>query len=141
MNTNQATPIWLDTRTEYIDANFDKFVDYLYKNRGQQSDLFYQTSIDLLRRRVVELINALSSVPLSAEDLSEINPAKKQEILFNIKLLGIYLLSESKERWDVPAKAFLYQILLLTTGKFNQLGCGASIAPLHTFNQTTNGNI
>lgn len=114
MNTNQATPIWLDMRTEYIDANFDKFVDYLYKNRGQQSDLFYQTSIDLLRRRVVELINALSSVPLSAEDLSEINPAKKQEILFNIKLLGIYLLSESKERWDVPAKAFLYQILLLT---------------------------
>lgn len=112
-NTNQATPIWLDMRTEYIDANFDKFVDYLYKNRNQQSDLFYKTSMDLLRRRVAELVSELSSESLTTWDKSEIPQGQKQKLLFEIKLFSVYILSETNSEEGLRRTAFLYQLLLL----------------------------
>lgn len=124
--TNQATPIWLDMRTEYIDANFDKFVDYLYKNRNQQLDLFYKTSMDLLRRRVAELVSELSSESLTTWDKSEIPQGQKQKLLFEIKLFSVYILSETNSDEGLRRKAFLYQLLLLvrvcSNDKIDELG-------------------
>lgn len=114
MNDSQATPIWLEMRTEYIDANFDKFVEYLYNNRNQQSETFYQTSLNLLRQRVRELTAALAGQPLSDLDNGWTAPEDKEQTIFHVRLLGAYLLSEDPAHIDLMRRAFDFQLLLLT---------------------------
>ena len=40
--SNENTPLWLDIKTEYIDANLDKVISYLTKEAYKSAhDAFY----------------------------------------------------------------------------------------------------
>ena len=40
MTPSSSTPLWLDLRTEYIDDNFEKVVEYL--RNADKNDSFYK---------------------------------------------------------------------------------------------------
>lgn len=113
MNTSSATPMWLDLRTEYIDANFDKFTEYLYANRNKNTDTFYGSSIELLRRRVEEVISIIASESLSVQDTVLQDGEEKERVLLWIRLLGVYILVEESQNKYSSQRAFVYQLLLL----------------------------
>lgn len=106
--------MWLDMRTEYIDANFDKFTEYLYANRNKATDTFYDSSIDLLRRRIDEVISYIASEPLSAQDTALQDCEDKERVLLWIQLLGVYILVEDTQNKPSALRAFVYQLLLLS---------------------------
>lgn len=113
MNANTATPIWLEMRTEYIDTNFDKFIDYLYTNKNKKSDSFYLSSIELLRKRVQEIISQIASSTLSSQDTILPDGEERDRLLLWVRLLGIYTLVEEPSRKHLVLRAFIYQLLLL----------------------------
>ena len=47
-------PLWLDIKTEYIDENFEKVLDYLHKGTvaKETQDSFYSKTLELLSKRV-----------------------------------------------------------------------------------------
>ena len=113
METTLSTPIWLDMRTEYIDANFEKFIDYLYSNRNREPDTFYSTSIKLLRERVEEIISITAGDALSSQDIIMPDGDDRERILLWIRIIGAYLLLEEKSNRAFAKRAFIYQLLLL----------------------------
>ena len=82
-------PLWLSLRTDYIDDNFDKLVDYL-RNQDDKTDSFYKQTLSLLEKRVEELIDSESKKRIYDEACS------REEYLFNVKLLAVYLLTIDK---------------------------------------------
>lgn len=102
---DETTPLWLDLRTEYIDDNFDKLVDYLHNNSGNKDDKFYHTTLDLLEQRVVLLISELADRNLYDE------PESREETLKQVRLLAVYLLSLGTGN----AEAFIAFMKLLAT--------------------------
>lgn len=111
--TTSTTPIWLDMRTEYIDANFEKFTDYLYSNKNKKADAFYESSINLLRRRVDEVVGIIAAEPLSTYDAALPDGEEKDRLLLWIQLLGVYILVEDSKNKASALRAFIYQLLLL----------------------------
>ena len=93
MSTTDKTPLWLDLKKEYIDDNLDKLQVYLKDgaNDKKKQDSFYSTTVQLLRLRVEDLVNTLAKLPIYER---ETDP---QKLLFNIKLLAIYLLTDKTE--------------------------------------------
>ena len=64
-----STPFWLEIKTEYIDANLDKVIEYLSKEASNsETDSFYEETEKLLGKRVRELVGSLAAQPLSAEE-------------------------------------------------------------------------
>ena len=71
MAKTDKTPLWLDLRKEYIDDNFEKLRSYLLEcsTNASKKDSFFDTTIELLRARVEDLIAAIASRPIFAEEV------------------------------------------------------------------------
>jgi len=85
--TVNNVPLWLDIKTEYIDQNFEKVLGYL-KN-GIKRDTFYQTTVDLLGKRVEEYLSTLKKRPVS---FSESSVYDVEKLKFETRLIAAYLL-------------------------------------------------
>ena len=72
MKPTDKTPLWLDLRKEYIDDNFEKLRGYLCdcSTSAAKKDSFYDTTIELLRARVEDLITSIASRPTKQELIS-----------------------------------------------------------------------
>ena len=114
MATTQNTiPLWLDIKTEHIDENFEKVIDYL--KAGNKKDTFYQTTVELLGKRVEEYLKTLKTRPVSYTESIDIDTAK---LKFETRLLAAYLLVKNdadtvqKKRLYMP---FIHSLSLLVT--------------------------
>ncbi len=87
--TQSSTPLWLSLRTDYIDDNFDKLVEYV-RNQDDKTDNFYKQTLSLLEKRVEELIDSESKKRIYEE------AGSREDSLFNVKLLAVYLLTIDK---------------------------------------------
>lgn len=84
---DNAKPIWLDLKKEYIDDNFDALLNYINNNKSSAHDPFYNITLNLVGERVEEVLKSISSQPLYLEDIAE------EELIFNIRLLACCLLT------------------------------------------------
>ena len=108
MDSTNTTPFWLDLRKEYIDDNFEKLLAYLQENASNNKDMFYETTLHLLRLRIEDLLSTLSSHPLYLEEID------RKEVIFNLKLLGAYLLVDCHHPLGLTAYVtFMYELGLL----------------------------
>lgn len=114
-DTDHKTPLWIELKTDYIDANFDRLVQYLEQNKTFTEDKFYVETLNLLHKRVAQLIQDLSTKPLYEIDriLQDETGSKKGIIIFYIRLLGIFMLSSACKNPEERRIAFAYQQLLL----------------------------
>ena len=87
--TTNDVPLWLDIKTEYIDENFEKVLEYL--KSGNKNDAFYQTTIELLGKRVEEYLKTLKTRPAYFSE----NPSNydKNKLMFESRLVASYLLA------------------------------------------------
>ena len=87
--TTNNVPLWLDIKTEYIDENFEKVLEYL--KSGNKNDAFYQTTIELLGKRVEEYLKTLKTRPAYFSE----NPSNydKNKLMFESRLVASYLLA------------------------------------------------
>ena len=85
MADTNKTPLWLDLRKEYIDDNFEKLRDYLCdcSTSAAKKDSFYDTTIELLRARVEDLIASIANRPIYNED------DDRKSTTFNATLLSV----------------------------------------------------
>lgn len=115
-NNTQEKPLWLELRTEYVDANFDKLVSYLSDNKDVKSDAFFQETLNLLRKRTLELLQNLSSKPLYTFDQMRLleTDANKEQIRFYVRLLGVYMQTNACRNTAEHKSAFIWQQLLLS---------------------------
>ena len=110
MKQTNKTPLWLDLRKEYIDDNFDKLRCYLCEcsTSATKKDSFYDTTIELLRARVEDLITGIASRPIYMEDVD------RKTATFNATLLATYLLTDGHHDLALPAYvAFMGELRLL----------------------------
>jgi len=110
MKQTDKAPLWLDLRKEYIDDNFDKLRDYLCEcsTNAAKKDSFYDTTIELLRGRVEDLIASIASRPIYNED------DDRKSTTFNVMLLATYLLVDGSHDLALPAYiAFMGELRLL----------------------------
>ena len=110
MNKTEKTPLWLDLRKEYIDDNFDKLRSYLCEcsTSAAKKDSFFETTIELLRARVEDLIASIASRPIYLEDVD------RKNTIFNASLLATYLLVDGDHELALPAYiAFMGELRLL----------------------------
>lgn len=106
--SDDAKPIWLDLKKEYVDDNFDALVTYLNNNRQVTDDPFYATTLRLLRERVHDLIDQISSRPLYSENVPQ------EDLEFHVRLLGCYLLTYPQANDRIPALlALLHELRIL----------------------------
>lgn len=109
-NSNNV-PLWLDIKTEYIDENFEKVLEYL--KSGSKRDAFYQKTIDLLGARIDEYLKTLKTRPAC---FSESNEYDTNKLSFETRLIGAYLLVVKSEDNIIARKRlympFLYSLCL-----------------------------
>lgn len=92
--TTNATPLWLEIKTEYIDANLDNVIAYLAKESANSAhDVFYDETVSLLGRRVGELCRSLSDEVLWDTDES----ADKDALSAALRMLGAAILVNCPE--------------------------------------------
>ena len=110
MGANASTPLWLDLKKEYIDDNFEKLLGYLKnKHDARANDSFYNTTINLLKERVEELVLQIASRPIYGE-----NP-ETELVKFNARLLASYLLIENEGSLALSAYvAFIRELMILS---------------------------
>jgi len=106
----QEKPLWLELRTEYVDANFEKLVTYLHDNKDAQNDKFYTETLNLLRERTLELIQEFSDKHLYNFD----ECLSKDKIQFYIRLLGVFILTSACRNTDEARSAHAWQLLFLS---------------------------
>lgn len=89
MQTTNA-PLWLDIKTEYIDANLDKVIQYLAKESYNQknTDSFYEETLRLLTMRVQEIIEARTSSDIAVEETD----GERYSTVTALRILGSWLL-------------------------------------------------
>lgn len=99
MAKTDKTPLWLDLRKEYIDDNFEKLQSYLAgcASNSAQKDSFYDTTIELLRARVEDLLATVTARPIFQE------PEDRKRVTFNTSLLATYLLADGGHTLALPA--------------------------------------
>lgn len=107
MATKNNVPLWLDIKTEYIDENFEKVLNYL--KSGNKNDAFYKTTIELLGQRVEEYLKTLKTRPAYfSENTSNYDLEK---LTFESRLVAAYLLA-SRDDGDVIKRKRLYMPFL-----------------------------
>lgn len=95
---NPGIPLWLDIKTEYIDENFERVLQYLHTASMdvRKQDSFYQTTVNLLEKRVTAVLEDLYNRPIYAgfedESLRTVH----------IRMLAVYLLAKggNASLWD-----------------------------------------
>lgn len=102
------TPLWLEIKTEYIDANLDKVIQYLSKGSAMSGDSFYQETVKLLSRRIRELIDSMAE-----SKICEDNTGTADGKIVNLRLLGAYLLIQESWTDSLTHEAFFYFIKTL----------------------------
>ena len=110
MADNNKTPLWLDLRKEYIDDNFEKLQSYLAgcASSVAKRDSFYDTTIELLRARIDDLLTTVTARPIFQE-LED-----RKQITFNTSLLATYLLADGGHTLALPAYvAFMAHLCVL----------------------------
>ena len=115
-NTNQnMTPMWLELKNSYIDDNFEGLLTYLKVN-AKSNESFYQTTLQLLRKRVEALVEELSMQKLYEER----KRGDEGQTIFNIRLLGAYLLTESaKDGLSISAfTALVHELCCIVNERF-----------------------
>lgn len=114
MNTKNEKPLWLELRKEYIDDNFEQLLIYLRENSSKShEDVFYQTTINLLKERVAELSQKLASIPIFEEQ------EDSSITIFNIRLLAAYLLVSPDDSVALQAYVAMMSELQKLTPKFS----------------------
>lgn len=89
MATEINVPLWLDIKTEYLDENFEKVLDYL--KSGDKKDSFYKTTIELLGKRVEEYLRTLKTRPAYFSENT--NNHDLDKLTFESRLVAAYLLA------------------------------------------------
>ena len=90
--TTSSTPLWLEIKTEYIDANLDSVITYLAKESANSAhDAFYDETVSLLGRRIEELCRTLSEEVIWEADES----ADKDALSAALRMLGAAILVDS----------------------------------------------
>ena len=98
------TPFWLEIKTEYIDANLDKVIQYLSReSSNSDTDSFYEETEKLLGQRVNELVGTLAQQPLAAEESKD-----KERNIRNLRLLGAWLLIQDKLNTFEARQAYFF---------------------------------
>ncbi len=98
MATTDKTPLWLDLKKEYIDDNFGKLQTYLRESSEKgSSDAFYNTTIELFRERITDLMCDISERPLYADE------QERQQLSANVNMLATYLLADGDYTLALPA--------------------------------------
>ena len=117
MNTNNnKTPLWLELKTQYIDDNFEKLLEYLKDNADKKKeDTFYTETIELLKERVENLIELLTSQQLFDDEIP------REQNIFNAKILMAYILSDRKSELAKLAHVTLMYVLRELTPKYSEL--------------------
>lgn len=103
------TPIWLDLKTEYIDANLERVLDYLStESHHPETDAFYEQTGVLLKKRVKEIITEIIDTPIGEEENED-----KKTILLKLKILGAYILIQDDKSKDIVKESLFFLIKLL----------------------------
>ena len=127
MAENTAMPLWLDIKKEYIDANFDGVLTYLYKRvkNPDQQDSFYKTTLNLLEERMKSLVQTINAAPLQE------HMCKDEELEFVCRISGLYFLVFPND-CDLRRNTFslMLQSLLLISHQHEQHLAEISIANL-----------
>lgn len=105
-------PLWLELKTDYIDVNFDRLVNYL-ESHPNRNDEFYIKTIDLLQKRTTVYLEELTKESFSLMDSSDgLSQERKERLDFGLRLLGIYLLTANNVD-DGYKRSFAFQQLIL----------------------------
>lgn len=109
MATQSSTPLWLDLKIDYIDANFEKVFDYIHHNVTKNKDGFFDITMGLLESRIEAIIEEFQQQPLLDDDTVVAN---EERLRFTARLLGLYLLAaDSKsENYRIALVLFVYTI-------------------------------
>ena len=100
MSNENSAPLWLDLKTEYIDDNFESVLKYLQRSSySSEKDAFYKVTIDLLKKRVEEVIKEVSEYPLysGVED--------QEHLAFQTRLIAAYILTKGEE--NLPCEVLM----------------------------------
>ena len=109
MAENSAMPLWLDIKTEYIDENFEKVVQYLYQGAKHPTsrDSFYVTTVQLLEKRIEKLVSQIADIPLQ-EDIE-----KSVDLAVACRMCGVYLLAYAEVNSEAKLKAYSIMLQML----------------------------
>ena len=109
MAENSAMPLWLDIKTEYIDENFEKVVQYLYQGAKHPAsrDSFYVTTVQLLEKRIEKLVSQIADIPLQ-EDIE-----KSVDLAVACRMCGVYLLAYAEVTSEAKLKAYSIMLQML----------------------------
>ena len=109
MAENSAMPLWLDIKTEYIDENFEKVVQYLYQGAKHPTsrDSFYVTTVQLLEKRIEKLVSQIADIPLQ-EDIE-----KSVDLAVACRMCGVYLLAYAEVTSEAKLKAYSIMLQML----------------------------
>ncbi|MGM9742453.1 MAG: WYL domain-containing protein [Candidatus Cryptobacteroides sp.] len=101
----------MDIKTVYIDENFDKVLTYLHScsSGKDENDSFYATTIDLLDRRVNEIMDEIALRHVFVDDDAECN---RDRLTFMVRLFAAFLLVRSE---DASMKKLQVAVHLLST--------------------------
>ncbi len=107
ITTDNTKPLWLNLKKEYIDDNFEDFLQYMRNHCGGKhaEDVFFKISMDLMEKRVGALIDEMAEKPLydEAPDLKNCDR--------DIRLLGCYLLMCPEGQQALSAYVSLMMLL------------------------------
>lgn len=106
---NQAIPLWLDLKIDYIDENFNRVYKYIKQNNLTKTDPFYGNTINLLEKRIEALVQEFHSRRLQED---EAFAQDKERVKFTAKLLGLYLLSVDKKSKNYRSAFLLFAYTL-----------------------------
>ncbi len=109
MTSSTKTPLWLDIRPEYLDANLENLISYLSREAYTEGqDEFYDTTLALLRQRVKKLISTLSGRTLSEEEEAySSNPPEEKD---TIRMLGCMVLLCKGKMDALEREAFFFLV-------------------------------
>ena len=91
MSIDNQAPLWLEIKTEYIDANLDNVIAYLGREvNNKRHDAFYNETVSLLLRRVDEI-----TAELAGSNIWESDEAGDKENCFTaLRMIGAAMLIE-----------------------------------------------